>query len=141
MPIVLVFIILIHVLAVLAKLRIFFAIPRLKSVEAVKIFQHHYRKFERIADGILWVTGISLLAFAKWKMLQQTWMLVSIALYIIVFLAIRFALTRELEKISHSNKILASEELKRLRTNNWCVGVLAVVFLGVIAYLMMTKPT
>jgi len=140
MPIVLVPIIVVHVSAVLAKMSIFFAIPRLQSVDAVRRFRVRHRKFERVADAILWLTGVALLFFARWQMLRQTWMLVSIGLYILVFLAMRYALTKELEKISESKKKLAAEELKRLRTNNWCVAILAVVLLGVIAWLMMTKP-
>lgn len=140
MPAVLVPLIIVHVTAVLSKLTLFVAIPRLKSVEHVRTFLRKYRPFERSADVVLWITGAGLIYFTSWRMLQQTWMLVAIALYLLVFVAIRFALTRELRNISQSKKQLASEELKRLRTNNWCVGIIAVVFLGIIAYLMMTKP-
>ncbi len=140
MPVVLMPLIVIHVSAVLAKLGIFFVIPRLNSVEQVRHFVERYRPVEKAADWILWLTGAGLVAFSSWHILLQTWMLVSIGLYLIVFLAVRFALTRELEKIAESKKLYARDELKKLRTNNWCVGILAVALLGIIAYLMMTQP-
>jgi len=140
MPIVLIPFILIHITAVLSKLRIFIAVPKLKSVQEVQSFMSKYKPYERIADWILWLSGIGLLYFAGWKMLIQPWMLISIGLYLIVFIAIRFALINELNKVGTSQKVYANDELKRLRTNNWCVGILAIAFLGIIAYLMMTKP-
>jgi hypothetical protein len=139
-PAVLIPLIVIHVSAVLAKLGVFFVIPRLDSVEQVRRFVQRYRPVEKTADWILWLTGAGLVAFTSWRILLQTWMLVSIGLYLIVFLAVRFALTRELENIAESKKLYARDELKRLRTNNWCVGILSVVLLGIIAYLMMTQP-
>jgi hypothetical protein len=139
-PAVLIPLIVIHVSAVLAKLGVFFVIPRLNSVEQVRRFVQRYRPVEKTADWILWLTGAGLVAFTRWRILLQTWMLVSIGLYLIVFLAVRFALTRELENIAESKKLYARDELKRLRTNNWCVGILSVVLLGIIAYLMMTQP-
>ena len=140
MPTVLVLLITLHIAAVLAKLSLFFAIPRLKSVEHVKAFLRRYRPFERSADVTLWVTGASLIYFASWKLLFQSWMLISLGLYLLVFLLIRFVLTRELRSIAQSKKLLAAEELGKLRVSNWCVGIIAAVFLAVIAYLMMTKP-
>lgn len=140
MPSAIVPLIIIHVSAVLAKLSVFFAIPRLRTVEQVKLFLKKYRPFERSADWILWLTGAGLVYFASWQMMKQAWMIASIILYIIVFVLIRFALTKEMEKISDSKKLLAEAELKKLRVSNWCIGIIAVVFLGIIAYLMMTKP-
>ncbi len=140
MPAALVPFLVVHVTAVLAKLSIFVMIPRLKTIEHVRSFLKKYRPFERGADWVLWITGLGLLYFASWKMLRQTWMIASIALYLLVFFFIRFALTRELQKIAGSKKLLAKDEFKRLRTNNWCVATLAVAFLGIIAYLMITKP-
>lgn len=140
MPTVMVPFIVVHIVAVLSKLTVFFAIPQLNSVDSVRRFTARYRPFERTADAVLWLTGGGLLYFASWSMLRQTWMIVSLALYLFVFLSIRYALTRELRKISDSKKLYAAEELRKLRTNNWCVGILAVVILGVIAYLMMAKP-
>jgi quinol-cytochrome oxidoreductase complex cytochrome b subunit len=139
-PAVLIPLIVIHVSAVLAKLGVFFVIPWLDSVEQVRRFVERYRPVEKAADWILWLTGAGLIAFTSWRILLQTWMLVSIGLYLVVFLAVRFALTRELENIAESKKLYARDELKRLRTNNWCVGILSVVLLGIIAYLMMTQP-
>lgn len=132
--------IVVHIVAVLSKLTLFFAIPRLQTVDSVRTFITRYRPMERSADVVLWLTGAGLLYFASWSMLRQTWMIVSLILYLFVFIAIRFALTRELQKISQSRKLYAADELRKLRTNNWCVGILAVVLLGVIAYLMMAKP-
>jgi hypothetical protein len=140
MPAVFIPLIVVHVGAVLAKLSVFFVVPRLDSVERVKAFIQRFRPVERTADWILWITGAGLLACTSWRMLMQTWMLVSIGLYVIVFLTVRFALTKELENIANSKKLYARDELKKLRTNNWCVGILSVVLLGIIAYLMMTKP-
>ncbi|MDQ0189970.1 DUF2269 family protein [Alicyclobacillus cycloheptanicus] len=140
MPAVMIPLIVVHVVAVIAKLSVFFVIPRLANVEAVQGFLARYRPFERTADWILWITGAGLLYFASWQMLRQTWMIVSLALYLLVFVMIRYALMKELEKIANSKKLLAAEELRRLRVNNWCVGIISVVLLGVIASLMMTKP-
>lgn len=139
-PPVMILILILHIVAVLSKLTVFLVIPRLDSVASVRTFLVRYRPFERTADVVLWITGLLLLYFARWSMLRQTWMIVSIALYLLVFIAIRFGLTRELNRISDSKKLLATEELKRLRVNNWCVGLLAVGLLAVIAYLMMTQP-
>ena len=140
MPTILVPLIVMHVTAVLSKFSLFFAIPRLKSVEAVKSFLAKYRPFERTADWILWITGAFLIYFSSWQLLRQSWMIVSLALYLLVFISIRFALTGYLRKIADSKKLYAHDELKRLRTNNWCVSIIAVVLLGIIAYLMMVKP-
>lgn len=140
MPAIFVPLIILHVTAVLAKLSVFFAIPRLRSVEQVTAFLRRYRPLERAADWILWLTGAALLYFTSWKMLRQTWMLASIFLYLLVFLLIRFALTKELHNIAASKKVLATAELAKLRVSNWCVGIIAIAFLGIIAYLMMTKP-
>ncbi|WDL98213.1 DUF2269 family protein [Alicyclobacillus sp. ALC3] len=140
MPAVLVPFIVVHVSAVIAKLGVFFRIPRLQSVAEVNGFLKRYKPYERTADWILWVTGAGLLYFASWQMLRQTWMIVSIGLYLLVFVMVRYALMKELEKIASSKKLLATDELKRLRINNWCVGIITVVLLGVIATLMMTKP-
>lgn len=130
----------VHVVAVMSKLSLFVAVPRLRTVDEVQHFLKRYKPFEKTANWILWITGAGLLYFASWRMLEQTWMLVSIGLYLLVFFFIRFALMRELEKIADSKKLLAATELGKLRVNNWCVGILSVVLLAVIAYLMMTKP-
>lgn len=140
MPTVLIPLIVVHVTAVLSKFSLFFAIPRLRSVEAVRGFLAKYRPFERAIDGVLWLTGALLIYFTSWQMLRQTWMIVAIALYLLVFVTIRVAITRVLRQIAGSKKLYAHDELKRLRTNNWCVGILAAVLLGIIAYLMMVKP-
>ncbi|GMA49599.1 hypothetical protein GCM10025857_09560 [Alicyclobacillus contaminans] len=140
MPVVFVPLLIVHIGAVLTKLSVFFVVPRLDSVERVRSFIRRFRPVERTSDALLWITGAGLIAFTSWRMLLQPWMLASIALYIVVFLAVRFALTKELEQIAASKKLYARDELKKLRTNNWCVGILAVVLLGIIAYLMMTKP-
>jgi hypothetical protein len=133
-------ILILHVLAVTLKLAVFFFVPRLKNVEEVRRFLGRYRPYERTADWLLWITGALLLYVAGWRMLLQSWMLISIGLYLIVFLAIRFALMKELEKISDSKKIIAGAELARLRTSNWCVAILSVGILAIIAYFMMVKP-
>lgn len=96
MPAVLVPLIVVHVCAVIAKLRIFFVIPRLSTVAEVTRFLQRYRPFERTVDWILWITGAGLLYFASWQMLRQTWMIVSLVLYLLVFVMVRFALTKEL---------------------------------------------
>lgn len=140
MPTVLIPLIVVHVSAVVAKLGVFFRIPRLQSVADVKTFLQRYKPYERTADLILWITGAGLIYFASWQMLRQTWMLVSIGLYLLVFVMVRYALMKELQKIGASKKLLATDELKKLRVNNWCVGIISVVLLGIIATLMMTKP-
>ena len=140
MPAVFIPLIVVHVGAVLAKLSVFFVVPRLTVWNASKRSSSGSDRWKERPTGFCGSPEPGLLACTSWRMLMQTWMLVSIGLYIIVFLAVRFALTKELENIANSKKLYAREELKKLRTNNWCVGILSVVLLGIIAYLMMTKP-
>jgi Predicted integral membrane protein (DUF2269) len=132
--------VLIHVTAVFAKLGMFFIIPRLHTVEQVRRFLERYRPYERVVDIILWVTGLLLCYFAKWQMMRQTWMIVSLLLYLLVFVLIRVVLTRSLMQISESKKLLAKEELSKLRISNWCVALIAVGLLGIISYLMTVRP-
>lgn len=132
--------VIIHVVAVFAKLGMFFVVPRLRTVEQVRYFLQKYRPYERVVDIVLWITGLLLCYFAKWQMMRQTWMIVSLILYLLVFVLIRVVLTRELVNISESKKLLATTELAKLRTSNWCVAVIAVALLGIISYLMTTRP-
>lgn len=140
MPTALLPLIVVHVSAVLAKMSVFFVVPKLQNVEQVRDFLRRYRPFERAANWVLWLTGLSLLWLFNFRMLRQTWMIVSLALYLLVFVTIRYGLMRELHKISASKKLMAGDELRRVRVNNWCVGIISVVLLGVIASLMMSKP-
>jgi uncharacterized membrane protein SirB2 len=139
-PTVVLALIIVHVVAVLLKLALFFIIPRLANVDEVRNFLKRWRPVQRAADWVLWITGAGLLAFTDWRLLKQTWMLVSIALYLLVFVLIRVALMKELENVAASKKRFAVDEVRRLRTNNWCVGLVSAGLLGVIAYLMITKP-
>lgn len=132
--------IIVHVSAVLVKISLFFAIPRLRSVDDVRTFLSRWRPVQRGADWVVWLTGAGLIALTNWHLLTQTWMLVSIVLYLLVFVLIRFVLMRELDQISASRKRIAEDEIRHLRTSNWCVGLVAIGLLGVIGYLMMTRP-
>lgn len=132
-------IIIIHILAVLCKLAIFVLVPRVDSVVSAQTLMARYRPFERSFDWVLWITGALLLVFAR-VLLTQPWMLISIVLYTLVFILIRTAVWGALKKVAGSNKVYARDEIKRMRTNNWCVALVVVGLLAVIAYLMMTKP-
>ncbi|MDP9727602.1 DUF2269 family protein [Alicyclobacillus tolerans] len=140
MPAIFMPVLVVHLIAVCSKLTIFFAIPRLRSVAGVTRFIQRYRPFETTANILLWITGGLLVLFSSLKMLEQAWMIISLLLYLLVFVAIRYGLFRELQKISDSRKILAEAELKRLRVSNWCIGILAVALLAIIAYLMSVQP-
>ncbi len=131
--------IIIHILAVISKLAIFVLVPRVDSVASAQALMARYRPFERGFDWVLWITGALLLVFAR-VLLTKPWMLISIVLYTLVFVLIRTAVWGSLRKVADSNKIYAREEIKRMRTNNWCVALVTIGLLAVIAYLMMTKP-
>jgi hypothetical protein len=131
--------IIIHILAVICKLGIFVLVPRVDSVAAAEGLIARYKPYERTFDWVLWITGAALLLFAR-VLLSKPWMLVSIALYTLVFILIRVAVWGSLTKVAASKKRFAREEISKLKTNNWCVALVVVGLLAVIAYLMMAKP-
>lgn len=133
-------ILIVHLTAVAAKLTLFPFIPRLRDVKSVRAFYKWYRPLDRAANWTLWLTGILLVAVTSWKLLLQMWLLVSILLYIVVFLAIRMILVRRLKLIADSQKVLAHDELKLFRTETACVVVLVLGLLGAIGYMMVNKP-
>lgn len=130
----------VHLLAVLAKLSLFPFIPRLRDVARVRTFYERYRRVDRIANWTMWITGALLLTVTSWSLLLQPWLLISMLLYILVFVAIRYVLVRRLALIAKSQKVLALDELKLFRTESACVIVLALALLGAIGYLMVHKP-
>ncbi|MCI0183247.1 MAG: DUF2269 family protein [Acidibacillus sp.] len=130
----------VHLLAVLAKISVFFTIPRLKDVESVQSFFRRYQVTDRIANYTMWITGALLLVVTSWKLLLQMWLLVSMLLYILVFLLIRGIVFRRLRIIADSQKLYARDELKLLRVESYCVMGAALGLLGGIGYLMVHKP-
>jgi hypothetical protein len=61
-------------------------------------------------------------------------------LYILLFVIIRAVMFRRLRLIAENRKMFAREELQILRTESWCVAIVAVGLLGGIGFLMATKP-
>jgi len=133
-------ILVVHLLAVVAKLSLFPLIPRLRDVHSVQVFYSRYKKMDRFANWAMWTTGVLLLWVTSWRLLLQTWMLLSLFLYILVFVAIRYVLVRRLRLIAGSHKRLAVEELKLFRIESICVFIASLALLGGIGYLMVHKP-
>lgn len=129
-----------HLAAVLAKLSVFAYVPRLRDAEAVKAFFARYKRWDRIANWAMWITGALLIAVTSWRFLLQAWLLVSMLLYILLFVIIRAIMFRRLRLIAESRKVFAREELQVLRTESWCVAIVAIGLLGGIGFLMATKP-
>ncbi|GIM45079.1 hypothetical protein DNHGIG_06280 [Collibacillus ludicampi] len=130
-----------HGIAVLVKLGLLLYIPFLKNVTQVQSFLEKYRKIDRAADLFLWGTGAGMLFVTSWSLLLQTWLWLSILLYVLVFLLIKKVLIRRLQEIAASKKIYARDEIKTLRTENLCVGLVIVALLASIGTLMVTKPS
>ncbi|MCY0875217.1 MAG: DUF2269 family protein [Firmicutes bacterium] len=133
-------ILIVHLLAVTAKLVLFPFVPRLRDVKSVRAFYTWYRPLDRISNWVLWITGFLLVAVTSWRLLLQMWLLLSILLYIVVFLAIRMVLVRRLKLIADSQKVLAHDELKLFRVETACVVVVVLGLLGAIGYMMVNKP-
>ncbi len=133
-------ILVVHLLAVIAKISVFFTIPKLRDVQSVQAFFRRYQRVDRMANYTMWMTGVLLILVTSWRLLLQMWLLVSMLLYILVFLLIRGILFRRLRIIADSKKLFARDELKLLRTESYCVLVAAVALLGGIGYLMIHKP-
>ncbi|HEU4965234.1 MAG TPA: hypothetical protein VFV52_15505 [Bacilli bacterium] len=133
-------ILVLHLIAVFTKLAVLFYIPRLKDVEAIRNFLGTYKKIDRYADTFLWATGIGMVLATSIQLLLQVWLLVSMFLYLLIFVIVKRVVVRRMEQILASNKVYAREEIKRLRFENYCVIVAAVLLLGAIGSLMMTKP-
>lgn len=129
-----------HLAAVFVKLAVLFYIPRLKDVESIRKFLGTYKKIDRFADYFLWATGIGMILVTSIEMLLQVWLLVSMFLYMLIFMIVKRVIVRRMEKILASNKLYARDEIKTLRFENWCVIVSAIILLGAIGTMMMTKP-
>jgi hypothetical protein len=129
-----------HILTVCYKLAILFRVPKLENVSQIKEFLTKFKKKERMTDYVLWATGAGLFLVTSIKLLLNLWMLVSMLLYTLIFLMIKYVIIRRLELIVKSKKIYAPDEIKTLRFENTCVAVVIVGILGGIGYLMMTKP-
>jgi hypothetical protein len=130
-----------HGLAVLVKLGLLIYIPFLKDVAHVQSFLARYRKIDRAADLSLWATGAGMLFATSWTLFLQTWLLLSIFLYILVFLLIKKVLLKRLQAIAESKKIYARDEFRTLRTENLCVSLVIVALLASIGTMMVTKPS
>jgi hypothetical protein len=129
-----------HLVTVFYKLAILFRIPKLENVPQIKEFLSRFKKRERITDYVLWASGASLFLVTSIKLLLSMWMLVSMLLYTLIFLLIKFVIIRRLELIVKTKKVSAPDEIKTLRFENTCVTFLIVAILGGIGYLMMSKP-
>ncbi|PWI58893.1 DUF2269 family protein [Sulfoacidibacillus thermotolerans] len=130
----------VHLVAVIAKISVFFTIPKLRDVQSVQKFVQRYQTIDRISNYTMWITGGLLLFVTSWRLLLQMWLLVSMLLYILVFLLIRGIVFRRLRIIADSKKLYARDELKLLRTESYCVMAAALALLGGIGYLMVNKP-
>lgn len=129
-----------HLVTVFYKLAVLFRIPKLADVPQIKDFLTRFKKKERLTDYVLWATGAGLFLVTSIKLLLSMWMLVSMLLYTLIFLLIKFVIIRRLELIVKTKKVKAPDEIRTLRFENTCVSVLIVALLGGIGYLMMTKP-
>ncbi|MBN6185570.1 hypothetical protein JQN58_01050 [Aneurinibacillus sp. BA2021] len=133
-------VLILHLLAVTAKLAVLFLIPRLKDVEQTRRFLVFYRKLDRTADIALWGTGLAFFFVTSFQYLMQMWLIVSMLLYMFVFYMLKRFLMRGLEEVANSRKIHAEKELKSLRFQNICVGLFSIFLMGCIAFMMMNKP-
>jgi uncharacterized membrane protein SirB2 len=129
-----------HLLAVAAKLAVLFLIPRLKDVEQTQRFLVTYRKLDRVADIVLWGTGLAFFFVTSFQYLLQMWLLVSMLLYMFVFYMLKRFLMRGLQEVANSRKIHAEKELKTLKFQNLCVGLFSLFLMGCIAFMMVNKP-
>ena len=129
-----------HLLAVASKLAILFFIPRLKDVEQVRRLHAAYRKWDIVADVLLWATGLAFFFVTSFAFLMQWWLILSMLLYTFVFYMLKRFLMRGLAEVAESRKVFAEKELKTLRFQNLCVGIFSVFLIGCIAVMMMTKP-
>lgn len=129
-----------HLLAVTVKLGLLFLIPRLKNVADVQSFLVKYKKWDSLANWLLWITGAALIFTTSLQYLLQTWLIVSMLLYVIIFWIVKKVVLRGLEQIAASKKVHAQAELKKLRFENFCVAITVVGLLGAIGAMMMTKP-
>jgi Zn-dependent protease with chaperone function len=133
-------ILVLHLLAVSAKLIVLLKIPRLKNAEQTKQFLQSYRKWDITADVMIWITGLSFFFVTTFAYLMQTWLLVSMFLYMLIFFVMKKVLIRGLNKVVDSGKVHAETELKTLRVQNVCIAVFMLASLAGIGYLMATKP-
>ncbi|BAU28004.1 hypothetical protein DFP93_10179 [Aneurinibacillus soli] len=129
-----------HLVAVVSKLAILFFIPRLKTVEQVRRLYTAYRKWDIVADVLLWATGLAFFFVTSFAFLLQWWLIVSMLLYTFVFYLLKRFLMRGLAEVAESRKVFADKELKSLRFQNVCVGIFSVFLIGCIGVMMMTKP-
>lgn len=129
-----------HLLAVASKLAVLFFIPRLKDVEQVRRLYTAYRKWDIVADVLLWATGLAFFFVTSFAFLMQWWLIISMLLYTFVFYMFKRFLMRGLAEVAESRKVFAEKELKTLRFQNLCVGIFSVFLIGCIAVMMMTKP-
>jgi hypothetical protein len=95
---------------------------------------------DRIANYTLWGTGAGMVLASSIELLFQMWLLVSMALYTLIFWIIKLVIMRRLNAIIESNKVYARDEIKTLRTENYCVIIVSVALFGCIGFLMANKP-
>lgn len=129
-----------HLAAVAVKLGVLLYVPRLKEVGQVRAFLSTYRRLDWITDWVLWLTGAGFFLVTSWRYLLQLWLLVSMLIYMIIFILIKVVVVGGMKKVAATKKLHAYEEVSRLRFENVCTIVSVVGLLGIIAYLMVTKP-
>ncbi|MDI3257995.1 MAG: hypothetical protein QJR01_09785 [Kyrpidia sp.] len=129
-----------HLAAVAVKLAVLLYVPRLKEVEQIRAFLSTYRRLDWTTDWVLWLTGAGFFLVTSWRYLLQLWLLVSMLIYLLIFLLIKKVVVRGMKRIAATKKLHAYEEVSKLRFENVCTAVAVVGLLGIIAYLMITKP-
>lgn len=129
-----------HIVAVIVKLGVLFYIPFLKDVASVQSFLVTYKKIDRAADYSLWVTGAGMVLATSIELLFQMWLLVSMALYTLIFWIIKLVIIRRMNSIIESKKVYARDEISTLRTENYCVIVVSLALFGAIGFMMSNKP-
>ncbi|MDI3328622.1 MAG: DUF2269 family protein [Alicyclobacillaceae bacterium] len=129
-----------HLGAVAVKLAVLFYVPRLKDVRQIRAFLGTYRRLDWITDWVLWLTGAGFFFVTSWEYLLQLWLLVSMLIYLLIFIMIKKVVIGGMQRIAQTKKLHAYEEVSRLRFENLCTGVAVAGLLGMIAYLMITKP-
>ncbi|MBX6394578.1 MAG: DUF2269 family protein [Alicyclobacillaceae bacterium] len=129
-----------HLGAVAVKLAVLFYVPRLKDVQQIRAFLSTYQRLDRITDWVLWLTGAGFFFVTSWRYLLQLWLLVSMLIYLLIFMMIKKVVIGGMKRVAATKKLHAYEEVSKLRFENVCTAIATAGLLGIIAYLMVTKP-
>lgn len=134
------FVLVVHLLAVVFKLALLFYIPRLRDTEHVRKFLSFYQSYDSLSNYFLWGSGALLILVTSPKYLLQPWLLLSMVLYLGIFIIIKKVLLGGMQRIATSQKPFAHQEIQKLRFENLCVIITSLSILGAIGFLMVTKP-